>query len=291
MRSPPAPSAAASAAALTRLPYRSIEFSSNLPFVDLSKLSTPPTHYVLPDLPGIVTNEVRNDFRMRTGTGAFAGTSVKANTMMKPKPIMTIATSQHECWTSIMIAARERLEVYGAEALLIVGGNGMTGSSITTSEAITVLRDTFPVNALKLFCTWDPNYAKDMENLLKKVDAGAAGIITQPALTSVAWDQLNEYSSHSSDGGKIDLIAGVAMPKSARQLQFWSSLLKDPSGATADKLFCDTMEYFNDPAFDIDSRQSWAMEQRDRLLSYGDSLAGLHFMPLGNAVDLIHLLR
>ena len=297
MRSPPPASALASAAAaLGRLTYRSVEFSSSLPFADLAALSTPPTHYVLPDLPGIVTNDVMNDFRLRTVTSFHnnndnicEGTLTNSVTMQPTKPIMTIAASLHESSTSIINAARERLEVYGADTLLIVGGNTMTDSTITTLQAITILQDAFPDNDLTLFCTWDPNFHKDIEDLVKKIDAGVAGIITQPPLTSVAWHQLTEYCADSSTEG-IDLIAGVALPKSTRQLQFWSSLLKDPDSAAKDMLFRNTLKYFNDPAFDTDARQTWAMEQRDRLLSY-DSLAGVHFMPLGNAADLLHLLR
>mmetsp|Transcript_4854 Transcript_4854/g.10736 ORF Transcript_4854/g.10736 Transcript_4854/m.10736 type:complete len:289 (+) Transcript_4854:81-947(+) len=281
------------ASALGRLTYRSVEFSSSLPFADLAALSMPPTHYVLPDLPGIVTNDVMNDFRLRTNVTSFDNTNEgklpDGVTTQPTKPIMTIAAAQHESSASIIKAARERLEVYGADTLLIVGGNTMSDSSITTLQAINQLQDAFPDNDFTLFCTWDPNFHKDIEDLVKKIDAGVAGIITQPPLTSVAWHQLTEYCSDSTLEG-IDLIAGVALPKSTRQLQFWSSLLKDPNSAANDKVFRNTLKYFNDPAFDTDARQMWAMEQRDRLLSY-DSLGGVHFMPLGNAADLLHLLR
>ena len=89
----------------------------------------------------------------------------------------------------------------------------------------------------------------------------------------------------------IVLIPGMALPKSKKNLLFWSSLLKEPQDTIhKDDEFVHSLRYFESPDFNEGNRLAWSMEQRDRLLSY-EITRGLHFMPLGNNADLLLLLR
>lgn len=278
-----------------RLTIRSIEFSSTLPFADLaSGPSPPPTHFILPHLPSVVTAETKADFRLRTAPCIDVDNSVSPDSVTsfhKPRPIMTIAASLFENSASLVGAARERIEAYGADTLLIVGGNERTEKSLTSTEAINILSETLPTDTVSLFCAWDPNSPRDLDDLAKKINAGATGVITQPLLTKSAWDQFDMCQSEAVFGEKIVLIPGMALPKSKKNLMFWSNLLKEPPDTIhKDDEFIRSLRYFESPDFNKSIRHAWSTEQRDRLLSY-EITRGLHFMPLGNNADLLLLLR
>ena len=278
-------------AALSRLAFRSIEFSSSLPLADLGSVPSPPTHYILPHLPSIVTAETKADFQLHTVSRLDTGDPLLSQDYSKPRPIMTIAASLFEDSASLIEAARERIEGYGADTLLIVGGNERTEKSLTSSDAIGILSESFPTENLSLFCAWDPNSPRDLESSIKKIDAGATGVITQPLLTKSAWDQLDVCQSEAVFDERIRLIPGLALPKSSKSLLFWSSLLKESSNAIQkDVGFAQSLRYFESLDFDEADRLAWSMEQRDRLLSYA-IIHGMHFMPLGNSGDLLQLLR
>lgn len=278
-------------AALSRLAFRSIEFSSSLPLADLGSAPSPPTHYILPHLPSIVTAETKADFQLHTASRLDTGDHLLSQDYSKPRPIMTMAASLFEDSASLIEAARERMEGYGADTLLIVGGNERTEKSLTSSDAIGILSESFPTENLSLFCAWDPNSPRDLDLLMKKIDAGATGVITQPLLTKSAWDQLDVCQSEAVFYERIRLIPGLALPKSSKSLLFWSSLLKESSNAIQkDDGFAQSLRYFESLDFDEVDRLAWSMEQRDRLLSYA-IIHGMHFMPLGNNGDLLQLLR
>ena len=287
-------------ASLSRLAFRSIEFSSSLPFADLASVPSPPTHYILPHLPSIVTAETKADFQLHTAphvdrcagdSSALLSQNDGVATNPKPKPIMTMAASLFEDPASLIESARERMEGYGTDTLLIVGGNERTEQSLTSPEAITILSESFPIDKLSLFCAWDPNSPRDLDLLTKKIDAGATGVITQPLLTSSAWDQLDMLcQSETLFDESVKLIPGLALPKSAKSLLFWSSLLKESSPIQKDDGFAQSLRYFESSDFDETFRLAWSTVQRDRLLSYA-IIHGLHFMPLGNKGDLLQLLR
>mmetsp|Transcript_14465 Transcript_14465/g.24111 ORF Transcript_14465/g.24111 Transcript_14465/m.24111 type:complete len:288 (-) Transcript_14465:549-1412(-) len=285
---------APSSTTLSRLAFRSIEFSSTLPFADLASVPSPPTHFILPHLPSIVTSETKADFRLRTVPRIDVDNSVSRDSVTsfhKPRPIMTIAASLFEDSASLVGAARERIEAYGADTLLIVGGNERTEKSFTSPEAINILSESFPTDTVSLFCAWDPNSPRDLDHLAKKIDAGATGVITQPLLTNSAWNQLDMCQSEAVFGEQIMLIPGMALPKSKKNLMFWSSLLKELSDTIQkDDEFVQSLRYFESPDFSESNRCAWSMEQRDRLLSY-EITQGIHFMPLGNKADLLQILR
>ena len=109
--------------ALSRLAFRSIEFSSSLPFAGLASVPSPPTHYILPHLPSIVTAETKTDFQLRTASCIDSNDHLLSQDQPKPRPIMTMAASLFEDSASLIEAAQERIEGYGADTLLIVGGN------------------------------------------------------------------------------------------------------------------------------------------------------------------------
>ena len=280
-----------SSTALSRLAFRSIEFSSSLPFADLASVPSPPTHYILPHLPSIVTAETKADFQLHTASCTDSSDYLLSQDQPKPRPIMTMAASLFEDSASLIEAAQERIEGYGADTLLIVGGNERIEKSLTSSEAIDILSKSFPTDHLSLFCAWDPNSPRDFEPLMKKIDAGATGIITQPLLTKSAWDQLDMCQSEIIFDENMKLIPGLALPKSSKSLLFWSSLLKETSNTIQkDDGFAQSLRYFESLNFDETHRLAWSMEQRDRLLSYA-IIRGMHFMPLGNKRDLLQLLR
>jgi len=278
-----------------RLAFRSIEFSSTLPFSDLtSGPPPPPTHFILPHLPSVVTAETKADFRLRTAPCIGVDSTVSPDSVTsfrRPRPITTIAASLFENSASLVGAARERIEAYGADTLLIVGGNEQTEKSLTSTEAIKILSESFPTDTVSLFCAWDPNSPRDLDQLAKKIDAGATGIVTQPLLTKSAWDQFDMCQSEAVFTEHIMLMPGMALPKSKKNLMFWSSLLKEPQDTIhKDDEFVRSLRYFESPNFNESNRLAWLMEQRDRLLSY-EITRGLHFMPLGNNADLLLLLR
>ena len=194
-----------SSTALSRLAFRSIEFSSSLPFAGLASVPSPPTHYILPHLPSIVTAETKTDFQLRTASCIDSNDHLLSQDHPKPRPIMTMAASLFEDSASLIEAARERIEGYGADTLLIVGGNERIEKSLTSSEAIDILSKSFPTDHLSLFCAWDPNSPHDFEPLMKKIDAGATGIITQPLLTKSAWDQLDMCQSKTIFDKQVSL--------------------------------------------------------------------------------------
>ena len=281
-----------SSAALSRLAFRSIEFSSSLPFAGLASVPSPPTHYILPHLPSIVTAETKADFQLHTASRTDTSAHLLSQDHPKPRPMTTMAASLFEDSASLIEAARERIDGYGTDTLLIVGGNEKTEKSLTSSEAIGILSESFPSDKLSLFCAWDPNSPRDLDLLMTKIDAGATGVITQPLLTKSAWDQLDMCQSEAVfDINSMKLIPGLALPKSAKGLLFWSSLLKETSNTIQkDDGFAQSLRYFESLDFDETDRLAWSMEQRDRLLSH-NIIHGLHFMPLGNKGDLLQLLR
>ena len=280
-----------SSAALSRLAFRSIEFSSSLPFAALASVPSPPTHYILPHLPSIVTAETKADFQLHTASRADTSDLLMSQDYPKPRPIMTMAASLFEDSASLIEAAQERIERYCADTLLIVGGNERTEKSLSSSEAIGILSQSFPSDKLSFFCAWDPNSPRDLDLLMKKIDAGATGIITQPLLTKSAWDRLDMCQSETVFNENMKLIPGLALPKSSKSLLFWSSLLKETSNTIQkDDGFAQSLRYFESLDFDETDRLAWSMEKRDRLLSFG-IIHGMHLMPLGNKRDLLQLLR
>jgi len=204
---------------------------------------------------------------------------------------MTIAASLFEDSASLIEAALERIEGYGTDALLIVGGNERSKKSLTSLDAISIISESLPTDNVSLFSVWDPNSPRDLDHLTKKIDAGATGVITQPLLTKTAWDQLDMYESEAAFGRNITLISGLALPKSKKNLLFWSSLLKEPSDVIQrDDEFVQSLRLFEGSGFDESDRLAWSLGQRDRLLSYA-TIQGMHYMPLGNNGDLLQLLR
>lgn len=252
---------------LSKLAYRTIEVTT---CAFPQELRLPPTHFVLPDIPKVVTTEIRKDFLSRTNPGSR---------------IISIAASRYEKPAALLDAVRCQMSSTSEPHIfLVVGGDKKTISSITTSEAIDMIRRIFP--NVVTWCTWDPNSPMNEAELGRKTAAGATGVITQPILTSRGWQNMDAFDSIWKEG--VDLIPGIALPKSIRDLRFWFSLLNDPP--SKDALFLQHLECFDSPDWGVGKRQSWSMEQRDRLLSY-DTVSGLHFMPLGNEEDLLSVFQ
>jgi len=243
---------------MVSLEHRSIEFGSSVIRNELSLCQ--PTHFVLPQLPGIISQNTREFFRASTQSN---------------ERILTLSAALYDTTDSLREAARIKIKKYQPESLLVVGGNTKSKASITTCEALSILQES---TDLRILATWDPNHP--FIDLQTKMDAGAAGVITQPVLSTIGWKHIDDYFTTPITG--FQMIPGIALPKNTNALRFWSSLLEMPP--ENDDWFNQSLERMTDK----DSRQNWSKEQLDRLLEH-DGIHGLHFMPMGNTEDLLNL--
>jgi 5,10-methylenetetrahydrofolate reductase len=114
----------------------------------------------------------------------------------------------------------------------------------------------------------------------QKIEAGATGIITQPFLTASAMDTFEQYPMK----GKITYVAGMALPKTVKSIQFWKQLLSPQVDVEDDPLFQDHVRYFasgNDP-------DQWAQDQK-KMLQTIPGLKGFHYMPMKNVDGLLKI--
>lgn len=72
---------------------------------------------------------------------------------------------------------------------------------------------------------------------MKKIEAGATGIITQPSLASHAWRALEEHSALLA-GHDVAVVAGLALPKTVGGLLFWADSSGQQDDLPQDDLFC-----------------------------------------------------
>lgn len=242
------------------LEHRSIEFGSSVVRNELSLCQ--PTHFVLPQLPNVISQDTKESFQ----------TSIQPN-----ERIVTIAAALYQTSGALRDAVKIKIQKYEPESLLVVGGNTKSNDSISTCEALSIIKDS---TELRILATWDPNHP--VMDLQTKEDAGATGVITQPVLSSIGWQHLDDYFATPIPG--FQMITGMAFPKSAKSLHFWSSLLE--VAPENDDWFDQSLNRMENK----DSRQDWSKEQRDRLLEY-DGIHGVHFMPMGNTADLLQLFQ
>lgn len=229
------------------------------------------TQWVFPDLPQVYTKEHRLAYW---------------KSIMPDQRIQTLAACQHTTWQSLLRTAKERLEWTDTEGgkgkLLLVGGNDKTPTSITSVQAAAILRSELGDSA-ELWAVADPNDPESVHKFQSKVDAGITGFLTQPILTSTAWDTLQSY--HSRD---VSVVAGMALPRSAKNLQFWRQLLDRPDVLEQDPLFQSHLAYFSQP---YTTPLVWIGRELQQFTNMNMGIDGVHFMPLQNTGDLTTLLR
>lgn len=222
------------------------------------------THFVLPDLPNILTPDIRNDF--------YKAIDKPANR------IVTIAASQH---TPASLEEWLQEHSHESDTLLIVGGNAKNSTSLSSAQAIRAARSAKLYS--RVWAVANPNDKTSIKNVCDKLEADATGFITQPLLCSHAMHVLQDYPQ---DETTITYIAGLALPKTEKGLYFWLNLLNQPE-LVDDVLFRDHVNYFSSP-HGADSL-TWIQDQLSTLAT--DAFVhGIHYMPVNNTADLLSLL-
>ncbi|VEU35797.1 unnamed protein product [Pseudo-nitzschia multistriata] len=231
-------------------------------------------HFVLPDLPGVVSDRDREAFE--TGTGDDPSSRIH-----------TVAACHHETAESLLAAVDG---VHPDARLLVVGGdqnrNQTTNPRCRGPSALSALDAAKILSSERGNELWgvaDPNDPSSPERLLRKTEAGMAGFLTQPLLSSPASDTLADC--REAGGRATKLLAGLALPRTARGLRFWAGLLGREDELERDPLFASHLAYFSQPYV---TPLAWAGRELTDLLGNPDA-DGVHFMPLSNTGDLCAL--
>jgi len=240
--------------------HQTVEWSRKVASVhwELSRV----THFVLPDLPGVLSREDQRDF--------FGATTPSTR-------IVTLVASQHTPATLEQWIQERSQE---SDTFLVVGGNAKNSTSLTSVEAIQTATRALSYDNHNIWAVANPNDKTSVENVLEKLEAGASGIITQPLLCSHSMEILEQYPRHDD----LTYLAGLAMPKTNKGLEFWLNLLEQPE-LEEDYLVRDHVDYFTSP-----QRNSleWSQDQLASLATA--NIHGIHYMPVNNTVDLLSLL-
>lgn len=254
----------ASTVALSLWKYNSIEWSPKVSAIQSQLLqSKNDTRYVLPDLPQVLTQEDRLDFMSKVSP---------------PNRIITVATCHH---TPASLVGLNLMKTSSESTILLVGGNDASDKTMSTTDAACLLKE--QDENILLWGVTNPNDPKSVERVNQKIEAGIVGFITQPLLSTVALDILESYPR---EGDTTKYVAGLAMPRSAKNLQFWLRLLGQPE-LEQDALFKAHLAFFSQPYY---TSMAWLGRELENL-SKRATLDGVHFMPMGNTEDLIHVSR
>ena len=192
------------------------------------------------------------------------------DTVPKEKRIQTIASCRHT------MQSLSNLPI-NSDHLLIVGGNEKGNGNLTTVESVKILRDR--MEETTIWATANPNSESSVSSVSEKLGSGVSGIVLQPILSSKAASILEEYPS------EITYVAGMALPRTAKGLIFWETLLQQPD-LSDDPLFQQHLSHFMDGRASL----SWAQGQL-ALIESIPCISGVHFMPLKNTKDLLSLLQ
>lgn len=220
------------------------------------------THFLLPDLPGVnLASDQYFDLPQESC-----------------KRMRTIAVGKHDT-VSFERALQDLEKDNNLESILLVGGNEKGPESLSTYEAIARTKST--CSTKRVWCVADPNDPESVSKVERKVSAGANGIISQPLLTSHALAVLESYPLSS-----CKVVAGVAMPKNLRQLEFWYQLIEPSSvNRKKDELVLASLDHFSSNQSPMDWIKS------TQLNTLPSSVIGLHMMPLTNTAMLLDLLQ
>lgn len=248
---------------MRRAAFQSIEWSLEVARLHIETPSPLPkqrTFYVLPHLPDLVDQQLDDIFH---------------NEVPEERKILTMIASQ--CTDGMLNFVKDIcLDIEETDHLLIVGGNNR--GSITTPDAIRYAVQ--HGNKCKVWATANPNAKSSIDSVHQKIEAGATGFITQPFLTANAMDTFEQYPHKD----KITYIAGMALPKTVKSIQFWKKLLSPQVDVEDDSLFQDHVRYFasgKDP-------NEWAQNQKKTLQTI-PGIRGFHYMPMKNMDGLLKI--
>jgi hypothetical protein len=288
------------AAATTPQPFRvSVEWSPKLAAIAQSppppqqqqqqlQLSRP-DYFVFPDLPEVHTADDREMYERST---------------LPEKRLQTVAACRFDNAKSLvghvvgLLSSRSTDNISCKRNILLVGGNENKGANnkntLSTIEAANILRsETTGDDAITLWGVANPNDPQSVEYTHRKVEAGISGFLTQPLLASHALETLIEYPSSSSGGDAtnnddIVILAGMAFPRTAQNLQFWAKLIDYPP-LQDDPLFQSHVAFFSQPYV---TPLAWiGRELHDLTTRASDRIDGVHLMPLHNTEDLLAVVR
>jgi 5,10-methylenetetrahydrofolate reductase len=267
----------------------SVEWGPNRTIANIqSQLQPAASHFVLPDLPRVISDQDRTDFWAYTESY---------------QRIHTIATCRYDHYKSLLDTVFSLTKHHPDSKILLVGGNDKQAHSpLSSVQAAKILHNEV---GNELWGVANPNDPRSIAAVQLKIQAGMQGIITQPLLASAAKDVLHSYREISES---TTILAGLAFPQTARSLQFWAKLLGQGSDLQQDPLFKSHVAFFSQPYF---TPFSWIGRECQELLSYcrkwNDSpqqrsltndgetkrstIDGIHCMPLQNIEDLVTIFR
>jgi 5,10-methylenetetrahydrofolate reductase len=267
----------------------SVEWSPNRTISNIqSQLQPVASHFVLPDLPLVFSDQDRVDFSVCTEPN---------------QRIHTIATCRYDHYKSLLDTVLTLTAHHPNSKLLLVGGNDKRPHSpVTSIEAAKILRNEV---GNELWGVINPNDPRSVQSFQIKVQAGMQAIITQPLLTSKAKETLQSYRKISKS---TSILAGLAFPKTAKSLQFWAKLLGQEFDVQQDPLFKSHVALFSQPIY---TSLSWISRECQELLSncvewrhsqqpQGSTyesesnrsvIDGIHCMPLDNIENLLQIFR
>ena len=272
----------------------SVEWSRGVALVASQLEAAGISHFLLPDLPAVELLP-REEFHQ------YDSPSVQK--------IKTIAVGNHADPESFVKEVNLAQHQQKVNHLLIVGGN-CRNDAFSTPHAIELAKNTVSEfhqfnnqvdisqsTEMQVWCVSNPNnpnVAKD--RLQAKLLAGADRIITQPLLTSTAWDRIQ-----SGDYPVSRTSIGMALPLTEQSLWFWRDLMMEiePGVIDTDELFQEHIRYFQkqqqSKSEDImaERRQrslEWAQTQQEMIATKLD-FDGVHYMPINNVATLLALLQ
>jgi len=249
--------------------FQTVEWN---PKVSRIKSQLNATHFVLPDLPAVYSPSDRDHY---------------FSEIPPSQRIVAVATCRQspETLRDKYCRNSNNEEVkHQIDKLLLVGGNEKTPKSLSVVEAASIFKE--QQSTTTLWGVTNPNDPKSIERVERKIAAGITGFLTQPFLSSNAIDIFEAYPRQQHDGN-ITYIAGLAMPKTARSLQFWCDLLEQPE-LRQDPLFKAHLAFFSaQPHY---SSYQWIGKEMVTLATC-TTMDGIHFMPLTNTEDLVALFQ
>lgn len=223
------------------------------------------THFVFPDLPQVYSPQDRKNYLISTAP---------------KRQIQTVALSRHKSWKSLV--ANPIVQAASPDSkLLLVGGNDKGPETLSTIQAAKILRNELDA---ELWGVANPNDLGSVESIHAKREAGIQGFLTQPLLCSTALETLQAYPSKDTT-----LVVGMAMPQTAKALQFWSQLVvvgeTEQAAMAQDPLFQSHLAFFSQPYF---TSIAWIGRELQHLATHTEPnhIHGIHFMPLKNTDDL-----
>lgn len=242
---------------LSRWKFHSVEWNPKVAVVQKNLPES--TNFVMPDLPNVLTDDDRVEYMFQVS---------------RPKRVLTVSACRH---TPESLSQSS----FKADKLLLVGGNEQTEDSLSTVAATKILKDANTDQTL--WGVTNPNDPHSLEMVQEKIDAGITGFITQPFLSSEALDNFENYPRQ---GDAISYVAGMAMPRTAKNLQFWLTLLEQPE-LENDPLFKAHLAFFSQPYF---TSIAWLGREVENLTTRA-TIDGIHFMPMANTEDLVNISR